>query len=473
MLAGLLALCSAISFTACAGNNTPSSGNDTTPQVTDTQSADTTPEEPVTTRLEPNLPTDITFEGEDFNYMHWVVTHWGKNNSRDLVSEAENGETINDAVFRRNSLISERYGVKFSVVYEEYGNIGTVYSKLIRSDDHTYDVIFPRTVDSGSLVTEGLYYDLTQIPHLDFSQPWWDQSSVKDLSINNRLYMVASDLTIIDKDATAAFIFNKKMAEDYNLPDIYQVVSDGNWTLDTLVEYSKGVSGDINGDSVIDENDRYGIIGQLDFSTAAFNGSGARFAQKDSDDLPYDSFYTERNVAVCQKILEIMYNEELFFNCHLEPDVGPNEMFANNQGLFKWIRLEDVTYLREFDTDFGIIPTPKYNAEQENYYSTVSVHNSGLITVPSNHNNLDKVGIVLEALSAESKYILQPAYYDVSLKTKAARDEESSAMLDLIIGNRVFDVGDMYCFANFATSWLYLAQKGESDVEIIFLDQEI
>ena len=39
---------------------------------------------------------------------------------------------------------------------------------------------------------------------------------------------------------------------------------------------------------------------------------------------------------------------------------------------------------------------------------------------------------------------LIPAYYEIALKRKTSRDEESSAMLDLIFSTRSYDLGDTW-----------------------------
>ena len=54
------------------------------------------------------------------------------------------------------------------------------------------------------------------------------------------------------------------------------------------------------------------------------------------------------------------------------------------------------------------------------------------------------VGVIAEALNAESWKRVVPAYYDISLKYKGARDEQSVAMLDLIVEGRIFDFGYVY-----------------------------
>ena len=63
-----------------------------------------------------------------------------------------------------------------------------------------------------------------------------------------------------------------------------------------------------------------------------------------------------------------------------------------------------------------------------------------------------RTSAVLEALASSSATTVETAYYDIVLKKQAARDEDSSAMLDIIFANRVFDLGD--------TIWCDLLRDG-------------
>ena len=62
--------------------------------------------------------------------------------------------------------------------------------------------------------------------------------------------------------------------------------------------------------------------------------------------------------------------------------------------------------------------------------------------MPVTNSDLDMTGAILEALNSASATTAVPAYYEIALKTKYSRDEESAAMLDLIFDNRVVDIGD-------------------------------
>lgn len=103
-----------------------------------------------------------------------------------------------------------------------------------------------------------------------------------------------------------------------------------------------------------------------------------------------------------------------------------------------------ISTLRDSETDFGIIPYPKFNDSQENYYARVSYFMPSML--PATNTDLELVGAVMEYANYRAKVNITPAYYDISLKGKVSRDEESVEMLDLILANRVVDLGDtLFC----------------------------
>jgi hypothetical protein len=72
--------------------------------------------------------------------------------------------------------------------------------------------------------------------------------------------------------------------------------------------------------------------------------------------------------------------------------------------------------------------------------------------------------MILEDLAAESKYTLQPAYYEINLLGKYARDDESQEMLDIILSNTAHDIGDVYNFGSFGGDAIsYNGQNRKSD----------
>jgi len=121
-------------------------------------------------------------------------------------------------------------------------------------------------------------------------------------------------------------------------------------------------------------------------------------------------------------------------------------MFEENRILFFSEVMQNIIRLRQMDTDFGIIPLPKYSKEQEFVPHYVFVDTTTVAAVPANAPDIERTSIILEAFSAESTYTVIPAYYEVSLKTKLARDEQSGEMIDLIRASRTYDLATVYDF---------------------------
>jgi hypothetical protein len=116
------------------------------------------------------------------------------------------------------------------------------------------------------------------------------------------------------------------------------------------------------------------------------------------------------------------------------------KMFGEGRSAFLEFSLISMETLRVYDTvEFGVVPSPKYDEEQEKYITMMNAATS-LFCVPITVSDTDYVGIILEAWSAESYRKTIPAYYEIALKTKYSRDDESAAMLDLILDAATVDL---------------------------------
>jgi len=141
---------------------------------------------------------------------------------------------------------------------------------------------------------------------------------------------------------------------------------------------------------------------------------------------------------------------------------GINKMFQEDRGLFMLMQISYILETRTMESDFGILPTPKLDEAQDKYYTPINPVATSCIAVPATVGNREKTSVVLEALSAESRYTLMPAYYDVTITNKMIRDEESAEMLDLILGSRVFDLGFIFNWGSLGDLPTSLYPKGDN-----------
>ena len=423
------------------------------PSVTDnetTTTTETTTTETETSRIEPELP-DKKWEGYEFRVLTKGTSnvHW---KSKDIVAEEENGDVINDAVYKRNLAVTDRFGVTFVDIPSTNGtwNLSTQARTSIMAASDDFDMIAGGMSDVvKNLAPEGLLADLNKVPYMDLSKPWYDQNSLEQLEVDGKNFCVTGDMLIMDDDATLAVLFNKQLAENYKLPDLYQLVNDGKWTLDAMTKYATDASADLDNDGVMGFEDQYGLTSEALNTYACMVTSGVQMIKRDGDDLVFNTA-NEKFIDAFQKSVKLNRNYDICI--HSSKVTGVTDAYADvidpafvgNRILFNLAGLVRVSHFRAMETDFGIIPMPKYDEAQENYYSFVSIGCANSIIIPKSATDLERTGAIIEALSAEGYYTLREAYYDNVLKSKGARDEESSAMLDMIFANRIYDLGYMY-----------------------------
>ncbi len=471
----LIALLMLVPTLASCSDNTPAETKETTAQQETAQTAESTDasadeSETEDERIKPNIPESADFGGDDITFLHWYNTAWTETvrQSRDIYAEGITGEAINDAVYNRNVKIEDAYKVKIALQLEQSTDIASMVGQQVTSGDNTFDVVYQLLSAAPALIQKSYFHNLFNVPNIDLEKPWWDQNSISSLSTMGILPLVSTSINVNDKDATAALAFNKTIASNNQLEDLYTLVREGKWTYDKLTEMAEATYNDSNGDGTMTPDDVYGFLGGRDVIDSLYHGSGSQFITKNENDEFVFTFGTERDVDVISKGIDIV-NSSWYFNHHAwkdQSDILYRQIFETGHGLFFWMRLDDVTNMRAGDADFGIIPIPKYEEAQDKYYSLVSQHTTGLMSIPITcaGDDLSMVGMVLEALAAESHYTLIPEYIETSLKTKNSRDAESADMLDIILGNRVFDPMNVYSFANFGDAIMDAADANNKDM---------
>ena len=443
-----------------------------------TNPADSTEEE----RLYPDLPEDSNFEGHVFR----VLTHkegsddWYEPDPREIVAEVENAEEpINDAVYRRNAMLKDKYNIDFTIIPAD--DEKTQLNKSVKSGTDDYDAVIMFNNNVPPIVQSGNLLNVANLTYLDLDKPWWD-SAVNSMSIDNKQFLLAGDLLILDNEATNALIFNKDLMATLGMDIPYSIVKEGKWTMDKFNEYVKGSSFDINGDgAMMPDDDRWGFVAYRDTLHALLVSGGGTLAIKNENDIPVMDITSPRNLLVIDKAMDIMYNKQDVLNIQSDiSDGGTNSAnwlrayhasFEENRALFMWVRMRVVEKFRGMESDFGILPLPKFDENQADYASVVNPYTGVLLGVPQSAENPERTSIILEAMAAESRYTLQPAYYDVVLQRKFARDEDSSEMLDIIFSTRVYDIGAVYAFGNAFIDFITLCDKSNKDV-ISFYDKK-
>ncbi|MHC1693923.1 MAG: extracellular solute-binding protein [Eubacteriales bacterium] len=430
---------------------------------------DTTVQSTTEGKLLPDLPEDADFGGHEFVFLITGNTenNWKKN---DFFAESENGEAINDARYMRNTYVEDKYNIKITTVENYGGDAGTgpgfqAIKKSVLAGDYSYDAGMIKGYDTCTLASGGFLTDLNDLPYLDLSQPWWDQKANKDLTIKGKMFYTTGDISTADNDATYAILFNKKLVQEYSLPNPYELVSNGTWTMNKFAEMAKSVSKDLNGDGKYDKNDLYGAIVWDDTMMGLVNAAGEKCCTIDDEGQIQLTFYNDRVQKMFEEYTSVLFDKTVTYAYQrVSYDLtDPIAMFSGNQSLFFLQMLDMVSNFRNMETDFGILPWPKLEESQAEYGHTIGSWHSVFMCVPAVMENPERTGIILEALAAESMYTVTPAYYEKTLIGKFVRDEDSRAMLDIILSTRVYDLGWYYQIGGYNEEIMHLFRNYKSD----------
>ena len=431
ILAALILLTS-VSCSAATDNST----NETEAPAVDT--VQTEPSETLVESTIENLLPAENFGGRDFRIS------CNSKYSYEMSVEEMTGDVCNDAVFKRNAKIEDLYNVKIVPKITTFVGNDTHVTEVINTITagvDEYDLTGVYTYLAGRAVLQGCYHSWSHVPVVDFSKKWWVQSANEAFSIGGDRYVAVGDLSITTLLLSYGVFFNQNLAADYNLPDLYETVLNGEWTIDKLRTLSADIYKDTNGDGKQNISDTFGLgvekVTNLDVYPSAFDIS---LIKHDASGNPVVAINAEKFVAALEQVYALYYNNG---NGTLVCDTPGDEIpaFANGNLLFVTTWVDNAfNAFREMEDDYGILPYPKFDENQEQYY-TNSMDNYSLLSVPITVtiDNLGFVGHITEALTIESHNTVFPAYYDVALTDKYARDENSVEMLNIMMDGRKYD----------------------------------
>ena len=426
LLAALL-----MSVTACGENGlTPDTGK---PDVNEDSVTD------VPEKLTDGLP-DKNMEGFEFRVLHTAQENISWANVQ-LDSEAENGDLVNDAIYKRNVAIEDRFkcGIKVDEEAKTYLN----YANLVMSGDNPYDIIMVYGINALGVVDS--YADINNIPYLNLDKPWWNPDATSVFEIGGKQVCAAGAFSISYASTANCLLFNKRIYDSMNTGEsLYSIVDSGKWTTDKLFEIAADAASDLNGDSKMDGNDLWGINGtSKSFHHMLVIGSGQHYVTNDADGFPvFGTAKDEKLVSFLGKVVNLEKKDVYAYTSPKDLVNPVNEIrFSDGKCLFEVNWGHQIAGYRDMKDDFGIIPAPKYDEKQEKYYSNMA--NGEVMTLPRSYDKsrIENVGILLEAMSFYTYHEVLPVYKTELLQTKVARDDDSSRMLDLVFNGATYDFG--------------------------------
>lgn len=381
------------------------------------------------------VPETDEWQGKEFRCFKNSIT------TTDVFSEGVNGEVINDAVFKRNQMVGDKYGV--TIVLGEANS----FSNVVSSGEDAFELYGEKYAGMNEAILNGLCVDIEKLTYMSPEKPWWNTQLIDSFEICGKKVVFSGDFSQRIMDWTWAIGVNKGLAQENKLDDIYQTVRDGKWTLETMRQNCANITSDLDGDGVFNHNDRWGFLSSNNVATALMTASNVKTVERNNNGSLKFSLSSQANLEKLQEIWE--FSTDTSFQLKAEQiNTGSSywdeafKIFDNGRALYQARVMQNfIASLKTTNMDYAIVPMPKYDEEQDNYTSTFQAHSAGTYVVPKTVSDFEFVSAVLEYMCYCSTNTIRTTYYDNVLQGRAAQDYESVEMLDLVFATATTDIG--------------------------------
>ncbi len=494
LLTLLLALVMLVScLAACnTGSNNNGNGNTTTPNTNEDAGGDNTdpdetdPDEPAYT-----VPEKVDLQG--YTYKAYVRSNipTGGDSMEDgnpsffcedfwidpALGQPE--DALAASVYKRNQEIEGTYNVKIVQVSQK-ANMVTELSNFYQNQER-YDLTVILAKSAAQAATQNLLTELKGLSGLDLTHEAYDQNSIRELSMANKLYYLSGDMNISTLDGVAPTVVNMEMYADYvdeiienfggdaTYADIYQLVKDGKWTMDTMLKIAEIASVDADptdGDLGASDQDS---VGYFQYQTSAlyyFYGAGGRLTQINDEGSPEFVIDNDKN----QELFNYIYNN---FNKNYRNIKYPygystgrkTNFITNGNTLFTDMTLWDIRtdlYING-DFDYGILPNPVHTPG-DSYNSLVYFYNTvHLWAIPSLCENIENAQLMMNIMAAYSN-VNKPestmnAYYERTLCFTIAPNPSEREVMNIIRTSQVYDIAILYNWGGWGDALFTLGES--------------
>ena len=140
------------------GSDNPASTTDPKGSTVETSGSDTS--------VKDGVPEGLNFNGTN------IVTSYREDKVDYFVGDVD-GDVMSEALYKANLAVEERLGItrEFIPLLDEVLTSKIVESIL--SDEPYYDYVSIDQFFGTSYCSEGLYMDLSSLPYIDYSEPWY------------------------------------------------------------------------------------------------------------------------------------------------------------------------------------------------------------------------------------------------------------------------------------------------------------
>ena len=413
-------------------------------------------------RLKDNLPKDLNFEGEEVRILYWKDA-----DQPEFEQDTVTGDNVRDAVYDRNNQVQDRLNIEI-VWYSQPGNGDNISSfvKHIENQYNTatqlYDIIAAYSRTTGMAAIHGYLYNMqtiTENNYMDLKMPWWPQQLVDTVNFGDAYYFISGDMSTNVIYMMRHMYFNKDLFARYELENPYQLVYDGKWTMDKMIEMTSDRYQDLDRNNTISDADAYGFVACEYILSSYVIACNLRFIDDgsgDQDVLIISPDYGSRKMTkLLSKLGDWAATDSVrIHNGGVESfstRVNVTQAFENNRALMITTHSAEAANYSSKDFGLGIVPNPKYNEQQINYYTGMGNRYSLYgIYVDFEPREGDKAATlsmftaVMECWASEGYRLTTPEVFEVNMQLKYSEGQDETNMFEYIRSGITFDLGPIF-----------------------------
>ncbi len=382
------------------------------------------------------VPVDL--DGYEFTVIDIDSGRWNREMS---------GTPHTDAWLQILDEVEYLYNCKITPTYTTSQEIFNKVQPEVMAGGKAANIIVTSQWSMGQFVGANLLQDLNTLEEVNWDNEWWNPNIRKIATMENGT-LVGNGSFIFDTALTWVLYYNESIWNECGFPDPYKLVDSGEWTFDKFREYCRIASRDQDGSGVLDSSeDRWGITApDGDFADAIYFALGGHFFETNEKGRVKLACTSDRALSIIEKLSDFGRQDRTMDTTKYDPFTDRFNTFVNGNALFMGY-IPGVSVLSDMEDDWGVIPLPKFDAAQEDYYSSVD-HNSSVFAVTNTNTELYETGVVLEALGRHAM-ILEDIYWPDYKDVYWRHPEEDSRMLDeYVVGHGQYDVALLMSYCN-------------------------
>ena len=421
-------------------NNTNNNSNNNTISKIPSQTVPPASSRPL---YDSTLPENMNWGGEEYLVLGQSVAGNVTWENFEIARDERPNDIIGIAVWERNAAIKQKYNVN---IKQELVTVAANQARLSYvSNEDKYDMVMYQLDSLYTDIECGYLVDLTSVNYIDFDNPAWNSYANEQLALGTVQFAATGDFNLQNKIQLSCLYYNRDMFKESGLGLLEDMVIGNTWTLDSYEKLVKAYSVDENQNGTKGEYaiDTFGLVGDrwnyLNFSVGAGYRASVVTPEKitlvgDDDDVYNilskvgNFFFDKTSTFITEDVLPLNYSRSV-------------DIFNDGRALFFAGQISDVdSKFENVDFEIGILPFPKLDSKQEDYYTQVNYAYSTLCCIPRTVVDDDFAGFGLQTLTEYSTLTSYDAFVNTKCKVKNSVDEKMAYMYDVILENVVYDL---------------------------------